>query len=478
MPKSKSSSKSLAKLKACCKMNMYNVKISGTKTPLEGFADTFVCVRKEEIKPGEFEYVHRVMISGDKTIYNNIGWVVDGDCAACMRCHTGFGLMQWKHHCRACGDCVCAGCSYHRMDLTNECDGLKENGGSRVCIQCYADIHFRIAKMYDEASGRVEAANPVVQDASGKDEMPKSILKQPKPGNDAKVQDVSPVTAMLNSLSGRWDRSDDGISTPGTTTTDAGESIKTTPDSDVQYDEAVKSVKSVASAKSDKYFFTPNSAFGDTTTGAENRHNHGRISTVNDKKQARKVLRDVTLESTSPHISSESTPSLNKFSPLPDTPSTTATTSPKDISSVSKFVPVPSFVIKGCIDHWDGSVGCSKTIYVNVCKHGSLPSPSAKELQVNNMAASYVIGPVKDIERDGESALTVDLCYHSQVHVWAYADENGQNLSALAEHAVVCVNATHKLNMYISSLPQWTTYFGHIKALDMCVHEGQPVMTQ
>ena len=76
---------------------MYNVRISGSKTPLEGFADTFVCVKEEEMKPGEFEYVHRVMISGKETVYNNVGWVVDGDCAACMRCHKTFGMMQWKH---------------------------------------------------------------------------------------------------------------------------------------------------------------------------------------------------------------------------------------------------------------------------------------------------------------------------------------------------------------------------------------------
>ena len=40
----------MAKLKSCCKLNMYNVRICGTKTPLEGFSDTFVCVKKEEMR--------------------------------------------------------------------------------------------------------------------------------------------------------------------------------------------------------------------------------------------------------------------------------------------------------------------------------------------------------------------------------------------------------------------------------------------
>ena len=135
---------------------MYNVRISGSKTPLEGFADTFVCVKEEEMKPGEFEYVHRVMISGKETVYNNVGWVVDGDCAACMRCHKTFGMMQWKHHCRVCGDCVCAKCSPQRIDLAKECNGLKEKGGSRVCNQCYTDIHFHVAKMYAGEPQKVE----------------------------------------------------------------------------------------------------------------------------------------------------------------------------------------------------------------------------------------------------------------------------------------------------------------------------------
>ena len=503
MPSTKDSSESLAKLKSCCKLNMYNVRICGSKTPLEGFSDTYVCVKKEEMgRAGELEYVHRVLISssGKQTsVYNNVGWVVDGDCAACMRCHSGFGLFQWKHHCRMCGDCVCAGCSPQRVDLVGECD-LKESGGSRVCNQCYTDLHFRMAKLYAGGPESISATNPAYQEAPtpamNKSGMPKSILKQTQVEQQGVSTEVSPVTAMLNNLNGRWDRSDDGISTPGTITTDAGDSIKTTPDSETE-SRNVKSVKSMGpgsaqSGTTDKYFFTPKNAFG------EKENKGGRVITGGAKTQARKVLGDVNLESASnsPNPQPSGDRSLKKsnlaqlkkgndnkgaenswFSPLPDTPSTIATApSPKDASSFSKFVPVPSFVIKGCIDNWNGSMGSSKTIYVNVCKHGSMPSPTAKELRASNVGVSYVVGSIKDMERDGESALTVDVCYHTQVHVWAYADENGQNLSALAEHAVVCVNANHSLSMYISSLPQWTTYYGNVKALEMRVQRGQPEM--
>ena len=513
---------------------MYNVKISGNKTPLEGFRDTYVSVQKEEMKPGETEYVHRIVLAG-KSSYKNVGWVVDGDCAACMKCHSGFGMTLWKHHCRACGDCVCAGCSTHRIDLVGEC-GLKESGGSRVCGDCHTDMHFRMAKMFAGEAQEVTAINPAYQEAPTpsilKHNMPKSILKHTQSSSNGKNINknnsspseggvVSPVTAMLNNLNGRWDRSDDGISTPGTITTDAGDSIKTTPDtgstSSTAAAKGIRYVKTTATAPgtaqttaTDKYFFTPNSAFGSADS---------KSSKSSKGKGGRQVLGDVDLENITPnsanahrdgksnksgkHISSKKSSSkknlsarsssrnnkneLNNengsnqgFSPLPDTPGTSVSSaSPGSGGGSSKrFVPVPSFVIKGSVDNWQGNLGESKSIYINVCKHGSLPMPGATELRsgTDGLSAAYVVGELREMDRDGERALAIDVCYHNQVHVWAYADENGQNLSALAEHAVVCVNATHKLHMYIASLPQWTTYYGNVKALELKVSRRLPEM--
>jgi hypothetical protein len=279
-----------------------------------------------------------------------------------------------------------------------------------------------------------------------------------------------------------------------------------------------------------RYFFTPNSVFeGSSGGGSSNSSSSGAAEA--GASGGRAVLRDVSQESLSPkgrdsssssgglrrgqlaahnkQIGSSSSSSSggsskggnsNKkgkqkhgkggapyvsadkenggYSPLPDTPNTMATTSP-DSSSVSKasqqqsrFVPVPSFVIKATVDNYNGVVGSTKTVYVNVCKHGSVPAPTSTQLRSDDIGVSYVVGEVSELSRGGESCLAVDVCYHNQVHVWAYADENGMNLSALAEHAAVSANRAHGLNMWIASLPQYTTYHGNVKPLEMKVRHG------
>lgn len=520
------STDALSTLKHCCKMSMYSLRINGQSTPIDGYENTFVRVQAEEMKPGEREFVHRIVLLGENQAYAGVGWVVDADCDACMSCHTKFGMTKWRHHCRMCGNNICNSCSPHRVDLNDECD-LQESGLSRVCNQCYVDLHFRMARIYDgEPDEMVEAVNPAMQEAptptikSRKQPMkgtvpvnssglmnPKSILKTGAV-DDKKDLGVSPVTAMLNNLDGRWDRSDDGISTPGSLPASSSDSSRGTPDDSITSDtDGVRTAPSSAkSTATDKYFFTPNSAFGNSTNSAASNKSGAQSRAVS---AGRKVLGDVTQERMTPKggskkggssssrrsgggglaskkgSSGKKTPSSSasreerenadgNYSPLPDTPATAASTSPEKPSSTPRFVPVPSFVVKGTVDNFNGVLGCSKTVYVNVCKHGSVPVPTSKQLKSSDIAVSYVVGEVNELARDGETILCVDVCYHNQVHVWAYADENGMNLSALAEHAVVCVNSRHNLNMWISSLPQYTTYQGNVKPLEMRVHHGQP----
>ena len=395
----------------------------------------------------------------------------------------------------------------------------------RVCNQYCVDLHFRMAKLNDGESEKVvhlipycmkrqhsEArprSNPQrmmmpVHSSSGLMN-PKSILKTTNVTNDnidgqGKDQGVSPVTALLNNLDGRWDRSDDGISTPGSLT--ATESQRCTPEETLSKTSIQSVPNSAKSTATDKYFFTPNSAremgfiaSGGTSEKTNKWKDSGASSTD------RKVLGDVNQEKLSPisgmngKFSSSSSVLLKKtiegshgrsklivedgenlgtnYSPLPETPNSVVS-SPKKSNLSSRFVPVPSFVIKSVIDNYKGLLGSNKTVYVNVCKHGSVPVPTSMQLRSTNISVSYVVGELKELSREGEAVLCVDVCYHNQVHVWAYADENGMNLSALAEHAVVCVNRHHHLNMWISSLPQYTTYQGNVKPMMMNVQHGNP----
>eukprot|EP01038_Epipyxis_sp_PR26KG_P006360 gene6360-8760_t len=62
-----------------------------------------------------------------------IGWIVDADISYCMICFKEFGLLTYKHHCRACGMLICNNCSPYITNVPH----LDEQGGSRVCVNCF-----------------------------------------------------------------------------------------------------------------------------------------------------------------------------------------------------------------------------------------------------------------------------------------------------------------------------------------------------
>lgn len=63
-----------------------------------------------------------------------VPWTLDSEASSCMRCNRGFGVFfKRRHHCRLCGYCVCSSCSSTRLALKF----LYEDGGSRVCRDCY-----------------------------------------------------------------------------------------------------------------------------------------------------------------------------------------------------------------------------------------------------------------------------------------------------------------------------------------------------
>ena len=59
-------------------------------------------------------------------------WVPDAAITECAVCKTEFGQNLTKHHCRACGQGVCNGCSLHRKPVPSH--GWDNN--VRVCDNC------------------------------------------------------------------------------------------------------------------------------------------------------------------------------------------------------------------------------------------------------------------------------------------------------------------------------------------------------
>lgn len=63
-------------------------------------------------------------------------WVYDIDVTRCQICHIRFGLKlipSGRHHCRACGRCICGSCSTKRLPLKYR----QKEGDTRVCDTCY-----------------------------------------------------------------------------------------------------------------------------------------------------------------------------------------------------------------------------------------------------------------------------------------------------------------------------------------------------
>ena len=63
-------------------------------------------------------------------------WVHDIDVTRCQICHMRFGLKlipSGRHHCRACGRCICGSCSTKKLPLKYR----HKEGETRVCDTCY-----------------------------------------------------------------------------------------------------------------------------------------------------------------------------------------------------------------------------------------------------------------------------------------------------------------------------------------------------
>mmetsp|Transcript_14513 Transcript_14513/g.41407 ORF Transcript_14513/g.41407 Transcript_14513/m.41407 type:complete len:231 (-) Transcript_14513:131-823(-) len=70
-------------------------------------------------------------------------WVEDTRADQCVACSVDFGVLVWKHHCRACGGIFCRHCSSRWVSYTPPARSKEEDYREkikRVCEACFKNI--------------------------------------------------------------------------------------------------------------------------------------------------------------------------------------------------------------------------------------------------------------------------------------------------------------------------------------------------
>ena len=60
-----------------------------------------------------------------------VAWQPDEEASQCCCCSQDFSITVRRHHCRACGRCVCGSCSGSKMKVAGY------EGEERVCDECF-----------------------------------------------------------------------------------------------------------------------------------------------------------------------------------------------------------------------------------------------------------------------------------------------------------------------------------------------------
>ena len=63
--------------------------------------------------------------------------VIANTVSECQLCYTLFGMMGRRHHCRACGACVCEKCSREKARIPS----LHTSALFKVCSLCARELH-------------------------------------------------------------------------------------------------------------------------------------------------------------------------------------------------------------------------------------------------------------------------------------------------------------------------------------------------
>jgi hypothetical protein len=97
-------------------------------------------------------------------------WEDDGDADRCYCCHSTFGLLNRRHHCRQCGKVVCNPCSENRKLLESSRTGKAK----RVCTKCWDGS---ITPNLDAATKSLSKAT---LDSSAAPPPPKKVVLKPQ----------------------------------------------------------------------------------------------------------------------------------------------------------------------------------------------------------------------------------------------------------------------------------------------------------
>ena len=115
----------LASLKSIVKKKTFNTGRTGLGSG-EVEVEVIACVENQDT-------VYRAYLCGESKESYPVGWVLNSSAAVCMRCDKAWSLTNRRHHCRACGDCICHHCSAQKVVLPN----LRYCGERhRVCNVC------------------------------------------------------------------------------------------------------------------------------------------------------------------------------------------------------------------------------------------------------------------------------------------------------------------------------------------------------
>lgn len=124
-------------------------------------------------------------------------WTPDNDAPVCMACQkTQFTVLQRRHHCRACGNVVCAACSSH----THRVPGVSKRA-VRVCDRCFLKLSERSNA---QTENRTPSAKTTLNESSDSEEEDKSAQFDLQPtfysgGNSERMVDEQPLHAANTS---------------------------------------------------------------------------------------------------------------------------------------------------------------------------------------------------------------------------------------------------------------------------------------
>jgi hypothetical protein len=87
-------------------------------------------------------------------------WEENEDVRSCFRCKKRFGVITWKHHCRACGRIMCKKCTrfYTKLpvsELCPDCPGYISNKlPQRCCLECSERVRAHLEAEKETAQRR------------------------------------------------------------------------------------------------------------------------------------------------------------------------------------------------------------------------------------------------------------------------------------------------------------------------------------